>query len=101
MSLTSFTLRLSPSDTGILKTEAQHACAWVQGYDARLFSLRDCLAMGGGWREGAILQATSKLSVQGRVGSRPHHRGGEGKGSSKENSAGEMKKVTAWGPVGT
>lgn len=84
MSLTSSKFGLSPSDTRILRTEAQHACAGCRATMPVLFSLRACLALGGGRREGAILQATSKLSVRGRVGSRPHYGGGKGKGSGRE-----------------
>lgn len=101
MSLTSSKFGLSPSDTRILRQRLSTHVPGCGGTTMPVpFSLRACLALGGGRREGAILQATSKLSVRGRVGSRPHYGGGEGKGSGRENGAGEMRKVTAWRPAG-
>lgn len=52
----------------VLKTDAQHASAWVQG-GKPLLSPRNHLAEGRGGGGAGILEATSKVSLHGQVGS--------------------------------
>lgn len=67
MFLTSSRFRLTPSDTKVVKTDVQHASAWVQGGDTPTLPSGTHLAEGRVRGGAGILEATTRLNFQGQV----------------------------------